>query len=44
VTAHGIEVGEQIRSTQGVATERIFDRLDPADRDHLARILRALRS
>ena len=44
VTAHGVEVREQIHSTQGVETERIFDRLDPTDRDHLARILRALRS
>jgi DNA-binding MarR family transcriptional regulator len=43
VTEHGIEVREAIRSAQGAETERIFDRLDPADRDHLARILRALR-
>lgn len=41
-TRHGIEVGDAIRSATGSDAERFFDRLSPADRAHLARILRTL--
>jgi DNA-binding MarR family transcriptional regulator len=43
VTEHGVEVGQAIRAASGTETERIFDRLSPTDRTHLARILRKLR-
>lgn len=42
VTAHGTGVLGAIRAARGTEAERIFDRLTPADRDHLARILRQL--
>ena len=41
-TEHGIDIGTKIGSARGTETERVFDRLSPADRDHLARILRKL--
>jgi DNA-binding MarR family transcriptional regulator len=44
VTDHGVEIGKAIRSAQGAETERLFDRLGTTDRDHLARILRKLRT
>jgi DNA-binding MarR family transcriptional regulator len=43
VTEHGAGVLEAIREARGTEAERIFDRLSPADRAHLARILRKLR-
>jgi DNA-binding MarR family transcriptional regulator len=42
LTAHGTGVLHAIRAARGTEAERIFDRLSPADRDHLARILREL--
>lgn len=42
LTSHGIDVVNDIRETSGSAAERIFDRLTPADRTHLARILHRL--
>ena len=41
-TEHGIDVGTKILSERGTETERVFDRLSPTDRAHLARILRKL--
>lgn len=41
-TEHGTEVGEAIRAARGSESERVFDRLSPADRDQLTRILRTL--
>jgi DNA-binding MarR family transcriptional regulator len=43
VTGHGGEVLDAIRAASGSEAERAFDRLSPADRTDLARILRALR-
>ena len=40
LTEHGASVLDAIR---GTASERVFGRLSPADRAHLARILRKLR-
>ena len=44
LTAHGTGVLRAIRTARGTEVERVFDRLTPADRDHLARILRQLQS
>jgi DNA-binding MarR family transcriptional regulator len=44
LTAHGTDVFRAIRTARGTEAERVFDRLTPADRDHLARILRQLQS
>ena len=44
LTAHGTGVLSAIRTARGTEAERVFDRLTPADRDHLARILRQLQS
>jgi DNA-binding MarR family transcriptional regulator len=41
-TEHGVDVGTKILSERGTETERVFDRLSPTDRAHLARILRKL--
>jgi DNA-binding MarR family transcriptional regulator len=38
----GRALAEEVRRTRGVESERIFDRLTQADREHLARILRKL--
>jgi DNA-binding MarR family transcriptional regulator len=43
VTGHGASVLDAIREARGTEAERLFDRLSPADRAHLARILRKLR-
>jgi DNA-binding MarR family transcriptional regulator len=42
LTEHGTGVLRAIRAARGTEAERVFDRLSPADRDHLARILRQL--
>ena len=42
LTGQGSGVLGAIRAARGTEAERIFDRLSPADRDHLARILRDL--
>lgn len=42
LTAHGTDVSAKIRAARDTESERIFDRLSPADRAHLARILREL--
>jgi DNA-binding MarR family transcriptional regulator len=42
LTGHGTAVLRAIRAARGTEAERVFDRLSPADRDHLARILRQL--
>jgi DNA-binding MarR family transcriptional regulator len=42
LTEHGTGVMEAIRTARGTEAERVFDRLSPADREHLARILRQL--
>ena len=44
LTGHGNDVLRAIRTARGTEAERVFDRLSPADRDHLARILRELQS
>ena len=44
LTAQGNAVLRAIRTASGTEAERVFDRLTPADRDHLARILRQLQS
>ncbi len=43
LTEHGTSVLDAIRAARGTEAERIFDRLSPMDRAHLARILRKLR-
>jgi DNA-binding MarR family transcriptional regulator len=43
LTTRGAELGDSLRSARGAETERIFERLSPADRVHLARILQQLR-
>jgi DNA-binding MarR family transcriptional regulator len=43
VTEHGAGVLDAISAASGTEAERAFDRLSPADRAHLARILRELR-
>jgi DNA-binding MarR family transcriptional regulator len=42
LTDRGRELADEIRRTRGVESERIFDRLTPTDREHLASILRKL--
>jgi DNA-binding MarR family transcriptional regulator len=44
LTARGTDMLDAIRAARGTEAERVFDRLTPADRDHLARILRQLQS
>ncbi len=41
-TERGTEVAEDIRAISGNEAERVFDRLSPAERTQLARILRKL--
>ena len=43
LTEHGTSVLDAIRAARGTESERAFDRLSPADRADLARILRQLR-
>ncbi len=43
LTEHGTSVLDAIRAARGTESERAFDRLTPADRADLARILRQLR-
>ena len=43
VTEQGTGVLDAIRAARGTEAERVFGRLSPADRAHLARILRKLR-
>ena len=42
LTGQGTGVLAAIRAARGTEAERVFDRLSPADRDHLARTLRDL--
>ncbi len=44
VTEQGAGVLDAIRAARGTEAERVFGRLSPADRAHLARILRQLRN
>lgn len=44
LTEQGTTVLAAIRAASGTEAERIFDRLSPADRDQLARILRELQN
>ena len=44
LTARGEQVLTGIWEARGSESERVFDRLSPADRDHLARILRQLQN
>lgn len=44
LTGHGTSILDAIRVARGTEAERVFDRLSPADRDQLARILRQLQS
>jgi DNA-binding MarR family transcriptional regulator len=44
LTERGASVLDAIRAARGTEAERAFDRLSPADRAHLARILRKLRT
>ena len=44
LTEHGASVLDAIRGARGTEAERLFGRLSPADRAHLARILRKLRT
>jgi DNA-binding MarR family transcriptional regulator len=41
-TERGTDLAATIRAAQGNETERVFERLSPTDRAHLARILRKL--
>jgi DNA-binding MarR family transcriptional regulator len=43
LTEHGTSVLGAIRVARGTEAERVFDRLSPADRESLSRILRKLR-
>jgi hypothetical protein len=43
LTSQGSGVLDAIRAARGTEAERVFDRLSPADRTSLARILRRLR-
>ena len=43
LTEQGTGVLDAIRAARGTEAERVFGRLSPADRGHLARILRKLR-
>lgn len=43
LTEQGTALAAEIRASHGVEAERLFERLDEADRAHLARILSALR-
>jgi DNA-binding MarR family transcriptional regulator len=43
LTEHGASVLDAIRAVRGTEAERVFDRLSPADRADLTRILRKLR-
>jgi DNA-binding MarR family transcriptional regulator len=43
LTEHGMEVLDAIREARGSESERVFDRLTPADRAALSAILRKLR-
>ncbi|MGI8667100.1 MAG: MarR family winged helix-turn-helix transcriptional regulator [Jatrophihabitans sp.] len=43
LTAQGVAVGQQIRSSRGSEADRLFDRLSDTDRAHLTRILNTLR-
>jgi len=42
LTEHGGSVLDAIRAARGTGAEQVFGRLSPADRAHLARILRLL--
>ncbi len=42
LTDHGRALAEEVRRTRGVESEKMFERLTQADRDHLARILAKL--
>ena len=44
LTEHGTSILDAIRVARGTEAERVFDRLSPADRDQLARLLRQLQS
>jgi DNA-binding MarR family transcriptional regulator len=44
LTEHGNDVLSAIKAARGLENDRAFDKLSPADRDHLARILHQLRS
>jgi DNA-binding MarR family transcriptional regulator len=44
LTDRGRELMEEARRVQGLESEKLFERLSSADRDHLARILRQLQS
>ena len=44
LTGQGTGVLRAIRAARGTEAERFFGRLSPADRDHLARILRELQA
>ena len=44
LTGQGTGVLDAIRAARGTEAERFFGRLSPADRDHLARILRELQN
>jgi DNA-binding MarR family transcriptional regulator len=43
MTGHGASVVDAVSAARGTEAERAFGRLSPADRAHLARILRHLR-
>jgi len=42
LTEHGRALAREVRRTRGVESEKMFERLTKADRDHLARILAKL--
>jgi DNA-binding MarR family transcriptional regulator len=44
LTPRGTELMEEVRRARGLESERLFERLSPTDRNHLARILRRLQS
>jgi DNA-binding MarR family transcriptional regulator len=44
LTSHGRDLMEEVRRARGLESERLFERLTPTDRAHLARILRKLQA
>ena len=42
LTQRGRDLSDEVRRARGVESEKLFERLSKADRDHLARILRTL--
>jgi DNA-binding MarR family transcriptional regulator len=44
LTARGVRLSDEVRRARGLESERLFERLDRTDREHLQRILHELMS